>query len=176
MLDRGANRGTVELAGGKGQSWVAVEVLNPRLVEKRVFRQRLPLGADPDNAAERRFGRQMRDPSGHHVENCAAGRQYFAIEVGDGGDGDVVDMGERGFLRERRIGCRIGRCNSVCLEWFHESIATHVRSDRHRHGWPQVRRKPKIRLTWNYSRTARFGSLASGPHAAVTAAVPGDNV
>ncbi len=103
MLDRAADRRAVELAGGKGKLGLAVEVLHPPLVEKRILRQRTGVRSDADNPAVADFRRQMADPARRQVEDGAARRHHFAVEVGDRGDRGVVDA----FGRETQLGDRL---------------------------------------------------------------------
>src|SRR5262249_5186758 len=47
---------------------------------------------EQNHFAIRDLGRQMADPAAHQIEDCSARRKVFAIELGDGRDGLVVDV------------------------------------------------------------------------------------
>ena len=106
VLDRGADRRAVELGRGKRQKRIAVEILHPPFVEKRIFGQRAALDADADDAAIRRLRREMRDPSRHHIEDRAARRQHLTVEIGNSGNRRAVYPSIRRLAREYRVGAR----------------------------------------------------------------------
>jgi len=115
----------VELATRKGQHRVAVQILGAPFIEEWVLGQRAAIDADADDAAERRFGRQVRDPAGHDVEDGAARWQHFAIKVSDCGDRRPVDASRRRLARENGVRYLVDRRKDGRGEERHDAVATH---------------------------------------------------
>ncbi len=125
ILDRAAQRRAVEFSIGKGQHRVAVQILRPPFVEKRVLGQGLAIDPDADDAAIGRLGRQMRDPARHDVENGAAGRQQLAVKIGDGGNRRAIDAGGRHVSGESGVGQLIDRQECGRRKESHGAVLTH---------------------------------------------------
>ena len=128
---------------GKRQKRIAVEILYPPFVEKRIFGERAALDADADDPPVRRFRREMRDPSRHNIEDRAACRQHLTVEVGNSGNRRAVYPSIRRFTREYRVVCDLGSRRGECAKLRHDPVSTHARSDRNRVTAAQVCAQPK---------------------------------
>ena len=98
VVDRDADRRGVEGGGLEWKNRGLVQVVDDVRFQTGVCHQLGHVHAQADDPAVIDLGRQVADPRTHQVENFAAGRQGLAVDLGDGGDGAVVDVGDEARL------------------------------------------------------------------------------
>jgi len=105
VLHRHADGGAVETAVLERQRGQAVQVLHDAAAQARVGLEFRPVHAEADDATIDDVVGQVADPARHEVEQDVARREALAIDVGDGGDRAIVDVGDEPRLRvEQQIG------------------------------------------------------------------------
>src|SRR5277367_3857557 len=108
MLDRNAQRGAIEFVVGEREMRIAIQILDPPFVEKRVLRQFTRAEADSHHPRISNFWRQVAHPTRHQVEYGATYWQDLTIEIGDHRNGGAIDM-HRGRWPAEQVGELINR-------------------------------------------------------------------
>src|SRR5262245_31597786 len=92
VVDRHADGRAVEAGVAERQARLLIQIAHEPFRGARIRRQLFPIHPEQNHFALGGLRRQVTDPAAHEIEDRSTRRKVFAIELGDGGDGPVVDV------------------------------------------------------------------------------------
>ena len=106
VVDGNADGRAVKFGVGEGQQGLLVQILHQVGVQARVGAQLGGVQPQAHYAALGHFERQMAHPAAHQIEHGPVGREILPVELGDGGNGRVIDVGDEARVA---VEVRVGR-------------------------------------------------------------------